>query len=254
MGALLSSALGFPLRCPLPDFLSRTDKGYALSAGCADHDALDNRCIDDPVSFPANDKVGPEPAADIPLLDMNIGRSQSPQYLRTLQISPDQFSAGVVVVDGSKSQYRGRIGAPDAEGCFQLQGAFAGLKGVDKAGSSRVLVEWLVDRAEELVLTHTEQAAERAIAGLCRRARAIACFVRLWCPDRAYCPASPLAVPARFHLPLPDPPPDALEVLPPERLILAPDCGMKYLPRERAYGKLKAMVAGARLVRQELGL
>ena len=46
----------------------------------------------------------------------------------------------------------------------------------------------------------------------------------------------------------------ALEVLPPERLVLAPDCGMKYLPRERAYGKLEAMVAGARLVRDELGL
>ena len=44
----------------------------------------------------------------------------------------------------------------------------------------------------------------------------------------------------------------ALEVLPPERLVVAPDCGMKYLPRERAYGKLEAMVAGARLVRREL--
>jgi 5-methyltetrahydropteroyltriglutamate--homocysteine methyltransferase len=46
----------------------------------------------------------------------------------------------------------------------------------------------------------------------------------------------------------------ALEVVPPERLVLAPDCGMKYLSRERAYGKLEAMVAGTRLVRQELGL
>ena len=46
----------------------------------------------------------------------------------------------------------------------------------------------------------------------------------------------------------------ALEVLPPERLVVAPDCGMKYLPRERAYGKLEAMVAGARIVREELGL
>ena len=46
----------------------------------------------------------------------------------------------------------------------------------------------------------------------------------------------------------------ALEVLPPERLVLAPDCGMKYLPRERAYGKLEAMVAGARLVRRELDI
>jgi 5-methyltetrahydropteroyltriglutamate--homocysteine methyltransferase len=40
----------------------------------------------------------------------------------------------------------------------------------------------------------------------------------------------------------------ALEVVPPERLVVAPDCGMKYLPRERAFGKLQAMVAGARLV------
>jgi 5-methyltetrahydropteroyltriglutamate--homocysteine methyltransferase len=33
----------------------------------------------------------------------------------------------------------------------------------------------------------------------------------------------------------------------PERLIAAPDCGMKYLPRDAAYGKLEALVAGARL-------
>jgi 5-methyltetrahydropteroyltriglutamate--homocysteine methyltransferase len=33
----------------------------------------------------------------------------------------------------------------------------------------------------------------------------------------------------------------------PERLIAAPDCGMKYLPRRAAYGKLEALVAGARL-------
>jgi 5-methyltetrahydropteroyltriglutamate--homocysteine methyltransferase len=39
----------------------------------------------------------------------------------------------------------------------------------------------------------------------------------------------------------------ALEVVPPERLVVAPDCGMKYLPRERAFAKLEAMVAGARL-------
>jgi 5-methyltetrahydropteroyltriglutamate--homocysteine methyltransferase len=39
----------------------------------------------------------------------------------------------------------------------------------------------------------------------------------------------------------------ALEAVPPERLVVAPDCGMKYLPRERAFRKLEAMVAGARL-------
>ncbi len=39
----------------------------------------------------------------------------------------------------------------------------------------------------------------------------------------------------------------ALEVVPPERLVVAPDCGMKYLPRDLAFRKLEAMVAGARL-------
>src|SRR5215510_15208172 len=34
-----------------------------------------------------------------------------------------------------------------------------------------------------------------------------------------------------------------------EDVIVAPDCGMKYLPREVAFAKLQAMVAGARLVR-----
>jgi 5-methyltetrahydropteroyltriglutamate--homocysteine methyltransferase len=45
----------------------------------------------------------------------------------------------------------------------------------------------------------------------------------------------------------------ALTVVPPDRLAVAPDCGMKYLPRERARRKLEAMVAGTRLVREELG-
>ena len=45
-----------------------------------------------------------------------------------------------------------------------------------------------------------------------------------------------------------------LTVVEPERVVVAPDCGMKYLPRERAFRKLQAMVAGARLVREDLGL
>jgi 5-methyltetrahydropteroyltriglutamate--homocysteine methyltransferase len=44
----------------------------------------------------------------------------------------------------------------------------------------------------------------------------------------------------------------ALTVVEPERLVVAPDCGMKYLPRERAFGKLQSMVAGARLVGEDL--
>ena len=45
----------------------------------------------------------------------------------------------------------------------------------------------------------------------------------------------------------------ALTVLRPDRLVVAPDCGMKYLTRDLAFRKLEAMVAGAQIVREELG-
>jgi 5-methyltetrahydropteroyltriglutamate--homocysteine methyltransferase len=38
-----------------------------------------------------------------------------------------------------------------------------------------------------------------------------------------------------------------------ENIILAPDCGMKYLPREVAFGKMRAMVEAAQLLRAEHG-
>jgi 5-methyltetrahydropteroyltriglutamate--homocysteine methyltransferase len=45
----------------------------------------------------------------------------------------------------------------------------------------------------------------------------------------------------------------ALPHVAPERIIVAPDCGLKYLPRDVAYGKMKAMADGAAIVRAELG-
>lgn len=45
----------------------------------------------------------------------------------------------------------------------------------------------------------------------------------------------------------------ALKHVPAERIVIAPDCGMKYLPRDVAFAKLRAMVEGAKLVRAELG-
>jgi 5-methyltetrahydropteroyltriglutamate--homocysteine methyltransferase len=44
----------------------------------------------------------------------------------------------------------------------------------------------------------------------------------------------------------------ALPYISPERLVIAPDCGLKYLPRTVAFGKMKSMVDGAKLVRAEL--
>ena len=45
---------------------------------------------------------------------------------------------------------------------------------------------------------------------------------------------------------------DALKHVAAERLVPAPDCGMKYLSRETAFGKLAALSAGAAIVRREL--
>jgi 5-methyltetrahydropteroyltriglutamate--homocysteine methyltransferase len=56
---------------------------------------------------------------------------------------------------------------------------------------------------------------------------------------------TPEAVAARIR--------EALKYLPPEQLMLAPDCGMKYLPRATAFAKLQAMVQGVELVRTSLG-
>jgi 5-methyltetrahydropteroyltriglutamate--homocysteine methyltransferase len=43
----------------------------------------------------------------------------------------------------------------------------------------------------------------------------------------------------------------ALQFIPPENVILAPDCGMKFLPRESAVGKLQSMVEAAKMLRRE---
>ena len=43
----------------------------------------------------------------------------------------------------------------------------------------------------------------------------------------------------------------ALPYVAPEKLVIAPDCGLKYLPREVAFGKMKAMADGAAIVRAE---
>ena len=44
----------------------------------------------------------------------------------------------------------------------------------------------------------------------------------------------------------------ALPFITPDRLVIAPDCGLKYLPRNVAFGKMRAMAEGARIVRSEL--
>ena len=67
-------------------------------------------------------------------------------------------------------------------------------RGLDDA-EARMLIEWLVERAETLSPT--------ALQRCCLRARSIARFVRLWCHDRSPSAALQLAATERFAWPLP---------------------------------------------------
>ena len=44
----------------------------------------------------------------------------------------------------------------------------------------------------------------------------------------------------------------ALPYVDANKIVVAPDCGLKYLPRDVAFGKMRAMVEGARVVRSEV--
>ena len=66
---------------------------------------------------------------------------------------------------------------------------------------ARVLVEWLVDRAEESA--HAPGDTLEAVRRLCRRGRAIGRFVLLWCHAHARGAAGQLAASERFTWPLP---------------------------------------------------
>lgn len=78
---------------------------------------------------------------------------------------------------------------------------------------ARVLVEWLVDRAEALHQSLALEQARAELAGLCRRARLMARFVRLWCLDRLPGAAAQLASAERVNWPLPDGPVTAWELM-----------------------------------------
>lgn len=67
---------------------------------------------------------------------------------------------------------------------------------------ARVLVEWLVEQAEELEAGPSDADAE--VRRLCRRARALSRFVWLWCGRRDRGAAVQLAAVERFGWPLPD--------------------------------------------------
>jgi hypothetical protein len=78
---------------------------------------------------------------------------------------------------------------------------------------ARVLVEWLIEQAEELTRTASAEEAAGAVVWLCRRGRALARFVSLWCLERAPGAAGQLAAAERFAWPLPDAGVDPCELM-----------------------------------------
>jgi hypothetical protein len=78
---------------------------------------------------------------------------------------------------------------------------------------ARVLVEWLVDQAERLGETAAPESAAEEVRRLCRRGRALARFVRLWCFDDLPGAATQLAAAERLEWPLPDGPIDPCQLM-----------------------------------------
>ena len=78
---------------------------------------------------------------------------------------------------------------------------------------SRLLVEWLVERAEEMGRLFGEGKLASKIRALCRRGRLVARFVRLWSVDRDPHGAVQLAASERLEWPLPDGPREAWSLM-----------------------------------------
>lgn len=79
---------------------------------------------------------------------------------------------------------------------------------------ARLLIDWLVDRAESIVerISSRDRCREE-IERLCRRARGLARFVSLWCHHASHGAACQLAASERFAFPLPLPEIDAYDLM-----------------------------------------
>jgi hypothetical protein len=79
---------------------------------------------------------------------------------------------------------------------------------------ARVLVEWLVERAESVAAEASfARAAQSQVARLCRRGRSISRFVALWCHLGEPGAAGQLATAERLNWPLPDGDVDPCELM-----------------------------------------
>jgi 5-methyltetrahydropteroyltriglutamate--homocysteine methyltransferase len=167
----------------------------------------------------------------------------------------DLFAAGADVVQLDEPWLQARPEAARRYGVKAINRALAGVRGTtalhlcfgyaalvkDKPASGYSFLAELEDSAASQI--SIEAAQPRLDLGILRALRTKAVLVGVIdLNDRNI--ETPHQVAMRIRA--------ALDVVPAERLIVTPDCGMKYLAREVALGKLQALVAGAELVRAEL--
>jgi 5-methyltetrahydropteroyltriglutamate--homocysteine methyltransferase len=167
----------------------------------------------------------------------------------------DLFAAGADIVQLDEPWLQARADAARAYGIKAINRALAGVKGTtalhlcfgyaalvkEKPSGYSFLAE-LEDSAVDQISIEAAQPKLDLEALRALRSKTVLVGV-LDLNDPSV--ESPEVVAARIRA--------ALEVVPPERLVVTPDCGMKYLPREVAFGKLRALADGAAVVRAELG-
>ena len=149
-----------------------------------------------------------------------------------LQAHPDRARAyGVSVIDRALAS----LAKPT---CVHLCFGYAfshALAGTTKSGGYAFLPELDACGATQVSIEAAQPKLDLAVLGELPRKTIVLGVLDLGDPTTE----TPSAVARRLEA--------ALKLVPAERLVAAPDCGMKYLPRDVAYGKLESLVEGARI-------
>ena len=150
-----------------------------------------------------------------------------------LQAHPDRARTfGVAVIDRALA---GLTKPTCIHLCFGYAFSHA-LAGTTKSGGYHFLGELDASRATQVSIETAQPKLDLAVLGELPRKTVVLGVLDLGDPV----PETPEIVARRLEA--------ALSRVPAERLVAAPDCGMKYLPRDVARAKLTALAAGARLV------
>lgn len=163
----------------------------------------------------------------------------------------DLFSAGVDIVQFDEPYMDARVEKARAFGVEALEAAISGLPGTtavhicfgyaafvrSKAGAYSFLTELADTSVDQISIEAAQSQLDCSVLSRLGDKTVILGVLDLSTPDADAADV----VESRVER--------ALEHVPAERIVLAPDCGMKFLSQESAFGKLQAMVAAASSLR-----